>query len=218
VGVETLSETVDSGIGRLTPTAIRSAAFRRVAFGRGLDERHVQEFLGEVEREVVRLLNERAALAEEVDRLRRRVMDTPDGEQGALGPRPEDAHVQSVRILAKAQQTADMYVADAETYSRRIAEEARQARETILADAKSRAMVLVEEAHSRAAAAADAVPRPPDGRRDAANELAYLRTFSDVYRTHLRAYLEALIRNVDEWEKAEQRSITQMPPPTLPHP
>ena len=35
-------------------------------------------------------------------------------------------------------------------------------------------------------------------------ELACLRTFSDVYRNHLRAYLEALLRNVAEWERAEK--------------
>ncbi len=35
-------------------------------------------------------------------------------------------------------------------------------------------------------------------------EIAYLRMYSEVYRTHLRTYLEALLRNVDEWARAEQ--------------
>jgi hypothetical protein len=71
---------------------------------------------------------------------------------------------------------------------------------------------VLEDAHqqaSRAAALAisggDAPTGP--GRSDLAAELAYLRTFSDVYRTHLRAYLEALLRNVAEWERAERSSL-----------
>ena len=35
-------------------------------------------------------------------------------------------------------------------------------------------------------------------------EIAYPRMYSEVYRTHLRTYLEALLRNVDEWARAEQ--------------
>jgi DNA-binding transcriptional regulator YiaG len=35
-------------------------------------------------------------------------------------------------------------------------------------------------------------------------EIAYLRMYSQVYRTHLRTYLEVLLRNVDEWARAEQ--------------
>jgi hypothetical protein len=35
---------------------------------------------------------------------------------------------------------------------------------------------------------------------------------SEVYRTHLRTYLEALLRNVDEWARAEQS-----PPPGIEH-
>jgi len=32
---------------------------------------------------------------------------------------------------------------------------------------------------------------------------AEMRTFSDVCRTHLRAYLESLTRSIEEWERAE---------------
>jgi hypothetical protein len=34
-----------------------------------------------------------------------------------------------------------------------------------------------------------------------------VRTFSEVYRTHLRAYLEALLRNLDEWGRAERSAL-----------
>jgi hypothetical protein len=43
-------------------------------------------------------------------------------------------------------------------------------------------------------------------------EIAYLRTYSDVYRTHLRSYLEALLRNVDEWESSERASLPRGAP------
>jgi hypothetical protein len=39
---------------------------------------------------------------------------------------------------------------------------------------------------------------------EADNLDALVRMYSEVYRTHLRTYLEALLRNVDEWARAEQ--------------
>jgi len=64
---------------------------------------------------------------------------------------------------------------------------------------------------------------PPEDRRELEAELAYLRTFSDVYRSHLRAYLDAVIRDVNEFERAEKPSETSTrperpacpPPPSL---
>ena len=41
--------------------------------------------------------------------------------------------------------------------------------------------------------------------REAEAELAYLRTFSQVCRAHLRAYLESLTVSIEEWEKAEEK-------------
>jgi hypothetical protein len=72
---------------------------------------------------------------------------------------------------------------------------------------------VLSEAHQQATQAAHAAmsgrqPTLSNGEHaDLRAELAYLRTFSDVYRTHLRAYLEALLRNVEEWERAEKVSL-----------
>ena len=44
----------------------------------------------------------------------------------------------------------------------------------------------------------------PAWRRDPQTEIAYLRTFSDVCRTHLRASVESLSRSIDEWERTER--------------
>jgi DivIVA domain-containing protein len=194
---------------RLTPAELQTVNFRRAPLGRrGFDEDQVRAFLGQVEQELVRVLNEKAAMQNEVGRLRERIT----GSAGLSPAQAEDAHIQAVRILSKAQETADQYVADAQRYSRELAEEARRGRDEILAEAKARAVMVLDEAHRQASTAAEQVrpssePLSGDERRDLEGEIAYLRTFSDVYRTHLRSYLEALLRNVEEWEHSEHDSL-----------
>lgn len=215
----------EGAVARLTPGEVQAADFPRAPLGRrGLDEDHVRAFLKYVELELVHIFSEKSGLADEVARLRRHLA------AGSVGELPrEEAHIQAVRILSQAQQTADAYVADAERYSREVAGEARRHRDEILADARARAEVLLDEAHDQAATAADSAVRavrppsdpPADGptgeqRRELEQEIAYLRTYSDVYRTHLRSYLEALLRSVEEWERSESRSVADGPDP--PHP
>jgi cell division septum initiation protein DivIVA len=113
-----------------------------------------------------------------------------------------------VYVLSKAQQTADRYVADAQEYSRELAQDAHLRREEIMREAKVRASMILEEAHASASRAASAVqntsePLPASERQELQAEIAYLRTFSDVCRTHLRAYMESLTRSIAEWERAE---------------
>ncbi|HEX3922536.1 MAG TPA: DivIVA domain-containing protein [Streptosporangiaceae bacterium] len=213
---------------RLTPDAVQAVTFPSARIGRrGLDEEHVRAFCGQVERELVRLFNERTSLTDEVQRLRRRVLGL-SGDDGESGYRQDDAHVQAVRILSKAQQTADRYVADAQEYSRQLAQDARRRRDEILAEAKSHAALVLDDAHGEASRAAEVALAAPVGlpgtdRREVEAELAYLRTFSDIYRTHLRAYLDVLLRNVEEWERAEKTSLAaaraSLPlPPHIPQP
>lgn len=195
---------------RLTPDAVQAVTFPSARLGRrGLDEEHVRAFCGQVERELVRLLNERTTLADEVQRLRRRVLGLSGDESGA-GYRQHDAHLQAVRILSKAQQTADRCVADAQEYSRQLAQDARRRRDEILTEAKTHAAMMLEKAHGEASRAAEAALAAPiqasTDHRELEAELAYLRTFSNVYRTHLHAYLDALLRNVEERERAEKTS------------
>jgi cell division septum initiation protein DivIVA len=198
---------------RLTPEFVQSVHFPSARLGRrGLDETRVQDFCDWVESELVRLMNERAALEEEVWRLRERVRENDTVQ-------PEDGHVQAVYILSRAQQTADKYVANAQEYSRDIAEDARHRREEILSEAKMRASVILDEAHARATdaagRAAELMPAPvltdkpltSSQRQELETELAYLRTFSTVCRTHLRAYLESLTRSIDEWEHADHTGV-----------
>jgi cell division septum initiation protein DivIVA len=194
---------------RLTPEYVQSVSFPSAKLGRrGVDEAQVRVFCELVENELIRLLNEKAALEEEVLRLRDRVRETDTVQ-------PEDGHIQAVYILSRAQQTADKYVANAQEYSRDIAEDARRRREEVLSEAKMRASVILDEAHASATHASELVPAPvamdepltSAQRQELETELAYLRTFSNVCRTHLRAYLESLTRSIDEWEHAEETAI-----------
>ncbi|MGH3168790.1 MAG: hypothetical protein ACRDN0_23275 [Trebonia sp.] len=110
--------------------------------------------------------------------------------------------------LSKAQQTADRYVADAQDYGREIAQDAAMRGEEILREAKVRASVILDEAHASARLAMERAEAAgegerPGGNRELETEIAYLRTFSDVCRTHLRAYLESLTRAIEEWERTE---------------
>lgn len=197
---------------RLTLDEVQSISFAPARLGRrGYDEEKVRAFRDHVSRELVTLLNERTSLRAEVDRLRAHMRGDTE-EDGFSGYRPEDGHVQAVRILSSAQQTADRYVADAQEYSRALAEDARRHRDKVLSEAKLQAQRLLDEAHSQASQAAEIALAGAESlsvgeRHELQAQLAYLRTFSDVYRTHLRAYLAALVQNVDEWERAEKSSI-----------
>src|SRR5215472_14325606 len=201
--------TVSSRNGRLTPDQVQSISFPPARFGRrGLDEETVHAFCDQVQLELMTLLNEKASLWEEVERLRRRIMDSDDPS----GARPVVAHIQAVRILSNAQQMADKYVADAQEYSRQITTDARRRRDEVLTEAKTHAERVLDEAHSRASRAAEEMASGPGPAasgewRDRTAELAYLRTFSEVYRTHLRAYLETLLNNVEDWEQSEKASL-----------
>ncbi|MDA8322844.1 MAG: DivIVA domain-containing protein [Actinomycetota bacterium] len=200
---------------RLTPDQVQNASFPLSRLGRrGYDEEHVRAFLAEVEQEIVTLMNEKASLWNEVQRLRRRIIGRENGADAVLFGR-EDAHVHAVQILSKAQLTADRYVADAQAYSHRLTEEARSRRDEILAEAQEHADMVLKEASARAHEAALAAFSEPTGaateqeRRGLQAELAYLRAFGEVYRTHLRAYTEGMLRSIDEWERREARSLEQ---------
>jgi DivIVA domain-containing protein len=188
-----------------TPESVRSAAFTPTRLGRrGLDEAEVRAFCDWVSDGLGRLLNDNDMLHAEIARLRGRLLGG-----GGNGVGPQDAHVQAVNLLSRAQQTADRYVADAQEYSRELAEDAHLRRDEIVREAKVRASMILETAHVSATEAADKVRATTDKtraseRQDLQAEIAYLRTYSDVCRTHLRAYMESLTRSIEAWERAER--------------
>lgn len=201
---------------RMTPDELQTVTFPLSRLGRrGYDEESVREFLGAVHAEFVRLINERTSLWQEVQRLRRRII-TGNGEGDSKGVLfgEADGHVHAVRVLSAAQVTADRYVADAQAYSSRLTEEARLRRDEIMNEAQRYSDMVLEEAHAKAREAAvsalsTATPAPQSDteQRAAQAELAYLRTYSGVYRAHLRAYTEGILRGIEEWERKEAASL-----------
>ena len=203
---------------RLTPDQVQTVTFPMSRLGRrGFEEEAVRGFLRLVHSELVHLVNERASLWQEVQRLRRRILDGDRGDDDRSVLFGEaDAHAHAVRILSNAQVTADRYVADAQAYSSRVTEEARLRRDDIMREAQQHADLLLEETQSRArdaaVAALDATSPPlTERQRQAAHaELAYLRTYSDVYRAHLRAYTEGVLQSIEDWERKEAASLQEV--------
>jgi DivIVA domain-containing protein len=170
---------------RLTPEELRAVRF---PLGRrGYEEESVDIFLRRVQAEFVRLVSERASLWEEVLRLRRRILAGEAGEG--------DGDPQAVLV--------------GQSDALRIIEEARLRRDHLVLEAEQRSDMILEDAQARAREAAVSalnLPAPPqtDHERQAAQaELAYLRTYSDFYRVHLRAYTEGILRGIEEWERKE---------------
>ena len=196
---------------RLTPDQLEAVTFPLTRRGRhGYEEEPVRSFLADVHAEFVRLINERASLWQEVQRLRRRIMGKENGNDAILFGK-DDAHVHAVRMLSNAQLTADQYVADAQAYSGRLTEDARTRRDDIMAQAHQHADMLIQDAQARARDAAveamshDALPpQTEQARRAAEGELAYLRTFSAVYRQHLKLYTESVQRLLEDWDHKER--------------
>ena len=160
---------------RLTPDELQTVTFPLSRLGlRGYEEEPVHKFLRTVHAEFVRLVNERASLWQEVQRLRLLIIaGEAGGDQHEVLFGQSDAHVHAVRILSTAQVTADRYVADAQAYSSRVTEEARLRRDEIMREAQQHSDMILEDAHARAREAAvsalnGAAPPQTDRERRAA--------------------------------------------------
>jgi DivIVA domain-containing protein len=179
---------------RLTPRQLQDVTFPETRLGRrGYEEEPVNQFLRQVHGEFVRLVNERASLWQDVQQLRRRMLGAEPGEgdeQARSGQRDES--------LAKAGEAA-----------------ARVQVVQILREAHERSSFILEDAHEKARDAAvtalnNPVPAQTDNERRASRaELAYLRTYSRVYREHLRAYTEGVLRGIEDWERKEAASLQE---------
>ena len=223
----------DNDQGRMSPDELETVVFPTSRLGRrGYEEGPVREFLTGVHAEFVRLLNERTSLWQEVQRLRRRIIaGQADGDEDSVLFGAEDAHVHAVRILSTAQVTAEKYVADARDYSSRLTKETRHRRDEIMTQARQHSDRIMQEAQAQAREAAVSAlngsdqPHSEKEWHAAQAELAYLRTYSGVYRAHLKAYTEGILRGIEEWERKEtasladaaQREPNPVPPPVNGH-
>ena len=200
---------------RLTPADLRDVRFGRSSvFHPGYDDTEVDRFLERVGEELARLHAEKAELRDRVHALQARLDDEP---------RQDAPSLQAVGILAAAQQTADQYVAEAEAVSRVMTMEAREHYEEQVREAREKVGAMIQAAHeaaSRIAAqgtsAAAGEVRSGDVRTEdeLADQVRYLQAFGQACRAQLRAYLEALLADVErEWGAAHPEGVPVSPPP-----
>jgi DivIVA domain-containing protein len=199
---------------RITPADIHAVRFSRASLLHpGYDDGEVDRFRNRLAEEVGRLIAEKSELRDRVRALQ---------EQADGAARVEPPSDQAVRILASAQQTADNYVAEAEDFSRQMTAEARSQYEQQLREARENAGAIMQAAQEAAArmtggSGAGALDdRPGNAPRLSTEELeeqvAYLKAFAQACRTQLRAYLEALLTDVEqEWGHADPGALPQAP-------
>ena len=202
---------------RLSPADVRDARLPRGTMLRpGYSDVEVDRFLDRLADELARLHAEKAELRDEVRALQEQLA-------GAAAA-PEAPSDQAVRILATAQQTADSYVAEAEDFSRQLTADARAQYEEQLRQARESAGAIIHAAQETAARmTAGGRARADDAAGPSTEELeeqvAYLRAFGQACRTQLRAYLEALLADVEaEWGRADPGALPVRPQPAAPGP
>ncbi|MGY1724357.1 DivIVA domain-containing protein [Blastococcus sp. SYSU DS0533] len=200
-----MTTTETSGTGgsarRLTAEQIRGARFTSgTMLHPGYDQNEVDRFREMVAAEVRTLVDERDDLHRQVAELQQRL-------SGVVVPEPPSE--QAVKILASAQQTADEYVAEAEDFSRQMTAEARDQYEEQLRLARENAGAIMQAAQEAAARLSVATGADGDaaGQRTTAEleeQVAFLKAFAQACRAQLRAYLEALLTDVEtEWGRVD---------------
>ena len=194
----------------LTPADLHNLRFTRASMLRpGYVESEVDRVLNRVAEELGRLYAEKAALRDQVRSLQAQV-------DGVVIPEaPSD---QAVRILSSAQQTADAYVAEAEEFSRQVTSEARAEYEEQIRRARENAGAIIQAAQEAAVKLSGEIPAIADApTRNVAElqeQVAYLKAFSQACRVQLRAYLEALLNDVEaEWGRADPAALPTAAPP-----
>lgn len=122
---------------RLTPETLQTVTFPSARLGkRGVDEDHVRMFCEWVENELIRLLNEKTALEQEVWRLREQTRTAAEPESEAPDDPGHDPQLVALTVMLRAKQTADQYIANAQEFSRDIAADARKRRDNVLTESE----------------------------------------------------------------------------------
>jgi DivIVA domain-containing protein len=199
-----------SGDRRLTPADVQHVEFSRASILHpGYNDVEVDRFLHRTAEELARLHEEKAQLRDELRALREKVA-------GVV--RQEPPSEQAVRILASAQQTADSYVAEAEDFSRQMTADARSQYEEQVRRARENAGAIIQAAQEAAARMVGTGQAPPSAEprerttQELEEQVAYLKAFAQACRVQLRAYLEALLTDVEsEWGQADPGSLPAPP-------
>ena len=171
----------------------------------GYTDSEVDQFKAQVADQLAGLSAENQALRAQVRALQEQV------DAASARPSPSD---QAVGILATAQLTADAYVAEAEDFSRQMTSEARAQYEEQLSQAREQAGAIIQAAQEARAAivASGAAGGAAPPTEELQEQVAYLRAFGQACRTQLRAYLEALLADVEtEWGRAHPNGLPPAP-------
>ena len=194
------SGTGDRGI---APADLQNLRFTRASMLRpGYVDTEVDRVMHRVAEELARHLAEKAELRDRLRALQSQV------EGATQLPPPSE---QAVRILSTAQQTADNYVAEAEEFSRQMTSEARATYEEEIRQARENAGAIIQAAQEAAAKLSGGAAGADTGARsmeEVQEQVAYLKAFSQACRVQLRAYLEALLADVEnEWGRADPAAL-----------
>jgi DivIVA domain-containing protein len=191
---------------RLTPADVQNVRFNRGSMLRpGYVDTEVDRVMSRLAEEMGRLIAEKSELRDQVRALQTQV-------QSAAESVPVPPSEQAVRIIASAQQTADQYVAEAEEFSRQVTAEAKAEYEEQVRQARENAGAIIQAAQEAAGRITAAAPGAASAEAKTYEELqeqvAYLKAFGQATRTQLRAYLEALLDDVErEWGKADPGAL-----------
>jgi DivIVA domain-containing protein len=194
---------------RLSPADLHNVRFTRASMMRpGYVDAEVDRVMSRVAEEIGRLIAEKAELRDQVMALQMQV----EGHQAQVPPSD-----QAVRILASAQLTADNYVAEAEEFSRQVTAEARTQYEEMTREARETAGAIIHAAQQAAASMAPSVVEPAQRNLEELQEqVAYLKAFGQACRVQLRAYLEALLSDIEtEWGRADPAALPEAPRPPV---
>jgi cell division septum initiation protein DivIVA len=155
--------------------------FPATKYGRGYDRRAVREYLEHIGGVVGGLQQRLHAAEAEVERLQKRVIEGPRGEEV----------IQAVSVISNAQRTADSIIAEANSYSSRVMSEAHAAYD----DARRRGAQLEQEAEGRVR---ELTLSSKVHQEELDKQTAYLRTLRDATRTQMQKFLEGLLFHVAE--------------------
>lgn len=180
----------------LTPEDIRTKEFRNSI--RGYNEHEVDAFLDEVEAELTRLLRENSELRDRATSAAAAAVAVPAAGATATGETEEMLR----RTLLLAQRTADETVAQAKADADRIVAEAQAHTQQLVAHAQQQASTHIADLDNR--------------RKTLEQHIEGLRAFEREYRTRLKAYLEAQLRDLDG--RAGAAAAVAAPPAIAPAP
>lgn len=188
----------------LSPEQIRTIRFSQPRRGRhGYSRDEVDTFLTRIADDVAGWISENMTLRAEVDRLKYWYRDQGvDPDHRSAGT----VSVEGVNLLARAQQHADLVLADAHSQARVVVGDAHQQAQTIIEAARTEAD---QAAHTyRSVAGADYSAEQERVQRHA----AWLRTVLAVL-TSLQAQLPALQEQVAAIRTAFHHELSQLPQP-----